>query len=116
MRSSSRRPWQSKRHSSTLVALAENRAKFVPRPSQVGPSGYGEPAVSRALTLGDEKNCSKRGKDKADLGHGSFLQRIDASGVPQIAAAINSSIGVEHLAPEAGERHFDPIIAINLRC
>src|SRR6267142_5476045 len=94
--SSSRRPWLSNRQSSTLVALAEKSAKFVPRPSQVAPSGCGDPAESRALALGDEKNCSKRWNDKADLGDGSLLQRIHASAVPHIVATIDVGIGVEH--------------------
>ncbi|CAI8786934.1 hypothetical protein EMIT0347P_10848 [Pseudomonas sp. IT-347P] len=44
MRSSSTSPASSKMHSSTLVALAENRAKFTPSPSQVAPSGKGRPS------------------------------------------------------------------------
>ena len=39
MRSISRWPPASNRQSSTLVALAENRAKFTPSPSHVAPSG-----------------------------------------------------------------------------
>ena len=34
----------SNRHSSTRSATSENRAKFVPHPSHVAPSGYGVPA------------------------------------------------------------------------
>src|SRR5580765_3787349 len=33
----------SKRQSSTFVACSENSAKFTPEPSQVAPSGYGDP-------------------------------------------------------------------------
>src|SRR5437764_5721229 len=47
MRSISRRPCSSKRHSSTLVAVAENSAKFTPSPSQVAPSGWGRPSAIR---------------------------------------------------------------------
>src|SRR5438874_9031553 len=47
MRSISRRPCASKRHSSTLVAVAESSAKFTPRPSQVAPSGWGRPSAIR---------------------------------------------------------------------
>src|SRR6266545_92751 len=115
IRSRSRRPWLSNRQSSTLVALVENSAKFVPRPSQVAPSGCGDPAESRALALGDEKNCSKRWNDKADLGDGSLLQRIYAPGVPQIASAIDVCIGIEHLAPEPCEGNSDAVVAIDLR-
>src|SRR5918911_2871992 len=92
MRSSSRRPWLSNRQSSTFVAFAENSAKFVPRPSQVAPNGCGDPAESRTLALGDEKNCSKRWNDKTDLGNGPLLQRTYAPGVPDITAAITGRI------------------------
>src|SRR5450830_175645 len=47
MRSSSTSPLSSNTHSSTLVALAENRAKLTPRPSQVAPSGKGRPSRIR---------------------------------------------------------------------
>src|SRR5215470_11875031 len=115
IRSRSRRPWLSNRQSSTLLALAENSAKFVPRPSQVAPSGCGEPAESRALALGDEKNCSKRWNDKADLGDGSLLQRIHAAGVPYARPAIDICIGIEHLAPKPGKGNSDAVVAIDLR-
>src|SRR5439155_22952008 len=36
-------PCSSKRHTSTLLALAENNAKFTPSPSQEAPLGYGRP-------------------------------------------------------------------------
>src|SRR5262249_46863733 len=94
MRSSSRRPWLSKRQSSTFWALAENSAKLVPRPSQVAPNGCGAPARIRELGLGAEKNCSKRWNDKANLGDGSFLQRMNADGVPDLGAAITGGIGI----------------------
>src|SRR5690554_6309993 len=44
---SSRLPWLSNRQSSTLVACAENSAKFTPRPSQVAPRGKGWPSAIR---------------------------------------------------------------------
>ncbi|MNC49016.1 hypothetical protein D3C75_981650 [compost metagenome] len=47
MRSISCSPVESNRHSSTLVALAENRAKLTPRPSQVAPRGKGRPSRIR---------------------------------------------------------------------
>src|SRR6202035_5571587 len=49
MRSSSRSPFSSNRQTATFVAWAENRAKFVPLPSQVAPPGNGAP--SRILIL-----------------------------------------------------------------
>ena len=58
-------PVPSNRHSSTFSACAENRAKFVPRPSQVAPSGCGVPAESRMLAFRNQKNRRKRRKDKA---------------------------------------------------
>src|SRR5215813_2070115 len=101
MRSSSRLPWLSKRQSSTLLAFCENSAKLVPRPSQVAPKGWGAPAESRLLVLGNEKNRSKRWNDKADLGNSPLLQRANASGVPHIAAAIDGCVSVQRFAPKA---------------
>src|SRR4029077_18011839 len=46
MRSSSRSPRSSNRHSSTLVALAEKRAKCVPLPSHAAPQGCGKPSCT----------------------------------------------------------------------
>src|SRR5215472_13681350 len=115
MRSTSRRPCRSNKQSSTFSALAENSAKLVPRPSQVAPSGCGAPAASRTLELRDEKNCSKGRNNKADLGNIAFVQRVDRPPVPDIAAAVDGRIGVEHLAPAPGKRHLDPVVAVNLR-
>src|SRR5262249_9801159 len=114
MRSSSRRPWLSNRQSSTFVAFCENRAKLVPRPSQVAPKGWGEPVDSRLLVLGNEKNCSKRWNDKADLGNSPLLQRPNTSGVPHIGSAVDGCVGVEHLAPEAREWDADPVVLLHL--
>src|ERR1700761_1690280 len=50
-RSSSFSPCSSKRQSSTLLALAENRAKLTPNPVQVAPKGYAKPSRSRALVI-----------------------------------------------------------------
>src|SRR5262245_54606397 len=113
MRSISRRPWLSNRQSSTRSALAENRAKFVPRPSQVAPSGCGAPAESRMLPLRDEKNCSKGRNYQTDLGNSSPLQRADRTPVPDIAAAVNGGIGVEDLVPGPGKRNLDAIVAVD---
>src|SRR3954447_1158014 len=115
MRSTSRRPCRSNRQSSTLVALAENSAKFVPRPSHVAPRGCGAPPESRMLLLWDEKNCSQRWNCKTDLGNGAFVQCFHGPGVPDIAAAVNGGVGVEHFPPYPGERHADAIVAIDLR-
>src|SRR6266446_8832166 len=114
MRSSSRRPWLSNRESSTFSALAENSAKFVPRPSHVAPSGNGAPAERRALPLRDENNCSKRWNDKADLGNRAFVQRPDRPAVPNVAAAVHGSIGVESLPPNARKWNLDAIVPIDL--
>src|SRR5215467_11299511 len=101
MRSISRRPWLSNRQSSTRSALAENSAKFVPRPSQVAPSGCGAPAESRMLALRDEEDRSKRWNYKAERGNFCPLQRRDGTAVPHIAAAVDVRTGVEDLAPDA---------------
>src|SRR2546428_9625735 len=101
MRSISRRPWLSKRHSSTFSAFPENSAKFVPRPSQVAPNGCGAPAEIRTLPLRNEKNCSKGRNNKADLGNCALVQRPDRARVPDIAAAVERGIGVKDLAPSA---------------
>src|SRR6266404_5969659 len=58
MRCTSSFPNSSKRHSSTLVALAENNAKLTPSPSHEAPRGYGNPSrtcvplLDRANRLG----------------------------------------------------------------
>src|SRR6266576_2445689 len=101
IRSSSRRPWLSNRQSSTFSALAENRAKFVPRPSQVAPKGCGAPAETRTLALRNEKNCSEGRNNKAHLGSCALVQRPDRARVPDISAAVQRGIGVEDLAPGA---------------
>src|SRR5262245_28679218 len=113
MRSISRRPWLSNRQSSTRSALAENSAKFVPRPSQVAPRGCGAPAESRMLPLRDEKNCSKGRNYQTELGNSSLLQRADRTAVPDIAAAVESGIGVEDLVPGPGKRNPDAIVAVD---
>src|ERR1700704_5874927 len=113
MRSSSRRPWLSNRQSSTFCALAENSAKLVPLPSQLAPSGWGAPTESLLLALRDEKNGGKRRNDKADLGNAAIVQRPYRPGVPDIAAAVGGSVGVEDLAPGAGKRHPDTIVPVH---
>src|SRR5215210_3979647 len=40
------------RHSSTRVACSEKIAKLTPRPSQVAPSGYGDPGQTRSGAIG----------------------------------------------------------------
>src|SRR5437763_10841971 len=113
MRSTSRRPWRSNRHSSTFSACAENSAKLVPRPSQVAPSGCGNPLDSRTLPVRNEVNCSQGRNNKIDLGNHTLVQRPYRTAVPDIAAAVGCRIGIENLAPRAGERHLDAIVAIN---
>src|SRR4051795_13056094 len=41
----------SNRHSSTCSATSEKTATFTPRPSQVAPSGYGDPRCTRIAVL-----------------------------------------------------------------
>src|ERR1700730_7629489 len=113
MRSSSRRPWLSNRQSSTFVALAENSAKLVPRPSQVAPSGWDAPADSLVLAFRDEEKGGERRNDKADLGNAAIVQRLYCSPVPDIAAPIGGGVGIEDLAPGAGKWNPDAIIPIN---
>src|SRR5215831_1756882 len=115
MRSCSRRPWLSNRHSSTFSALAENSAKLVPRPSQVAPSRCGVPVDTPLLALWNQENCRERREGKADLWHGVVVQRVHPTAVPDVAAAVDRSIGIENLAPAADERHLDPIVAPDLR-
>src|ERR1700743_925207 len=95
MRSCSRRPWLSNRHSSTFSALAENRAKLVPRPSQVAPRRSGVPAETPLFARWNQENCRERRDDKADLWHGMVVQRLDAAGVPHIGSAIDGGVGIE---------------------
>src|SRR5215468_1501190 len=115
MRSSSRRPWVSNRQSSTFSAFAENRAKLVPRPSQLAPRRDGVPAERRIQSaFGYEEDRSQRrnGEIKfVTIG----LQRLDQAGVSDIAAAIVGRVGIEYLAPLPAERHPDAIIVIDAR-
>src|SRR6185312_6472317 len=115
MRSTSLRPVRSNKHSSTFVALAENRAKFVPRPSQLAPSGYGEPAETGPLDFRNEVDGSKRWDNKAKLRAFMGRDRGDKSSVPDVASAVDRGIGIQHLAPSAGERHGHAVVAQDFR-
>src|SRR5579863_9442305 len=53
MRSSSRLPSRSNRHTSTLVACAENNVKFVPLPSQIAPWACELPSRTRLGVMTD---------------------------------------------------------------
>src|SRR6185312_11587311 len=114
-RSTSFRPLLSNRQSSTFSALAENSAKFVPRPSQVAPSGCGEPAAMRRSDFRNEIEGSKRWKDKVKLRAFGCHNSGHKPCVPCVAAAIVGSVGVERLAPVPGERHAHPVAAPHLR-
>src|SRR5579884_1151510 len=103
MRSVSRRPSRSKRHSSTFSALAENSAKLVPPPSQVAPSGNGAPAETCPLDLRNEVEGGEGWDNNMQLRAVAGHKRGHASHVPDVAAAVDRGIGVEHLAPIAGE-------------
>src|SRR5215510_13140090 len=114
-RSSSRRPWGSNRHSSTRLALAENRAKLVPRPSHVAPRGYGRPSVSRIhLKLRNEKERGKRRKGEANLEIVALLDCRNHAPIADIAAAIDCGVGVQRLVPITAERHPYAIIVAHL--
>src|SRR5580658_1391660 len=52
-RSSSLAPTESNRHTSTLVACAENSVKLVPLPSQIAPWAWGVPSLTRLGLLAD---------------------------------------------------------------
>src|SRR5262245_5681307 len=116
MRSVSRLPSRLNRHSSTFVALAENSAKFVPRPSQVAPSGCGEPAETwLLLDLRNEKDGSKGWDNNVKLRTVTRHNGGYRPGVPDIASAIRCGIGVEDFAPLAGERHAHAVVVQHLR-
>src|SRR5512132_4106576 len=114
-RSVSRFPSRSNRHNSTLVALAEKRAKFVPRPSQVAPRGFGEPAeILPLLDLRNEKDGSKGWDNNAKLRAVRRYNGRYRSGVPDIASAVDRGIGIEHLAPSAREGHAHAVVVEHL--
>src|SRR5581483_10146143 len=94
---------------------AENRAKFVPRPSQVAPSGCGAPDESRALPFWDEKNCSKRRNGKTNLGNKAIFQRAHSACIADIAAAVDRGIGVENFPPDTAKGHLNTIVVMDLR-
>src|ERR671938_1970720 len=105
MRSSSRLPCASNRQSSTFSACAENSAKLVPRPSQIAPRRDGDPAERRIQSaFGYEEDRSQRRNGEIKF-VAIGLQRLDAAGVADIAAAIMGGVRIEHLAPLAAERH-----------
>src|SRR6516164_2385248 len=106
MRSISRRPWLSNKQSSTFSALAENRAKLVPRPSHLAPNGCSAPAEIRTLPLRNEKNCRKGRNNKADLGNCALVQRGDRARVPDIVGAVQRGIAVEDRAPGPRKWHL----------
>src|SRR5438128_1295092 len=115
MRSVSRRPSRLNRHSSTFDALAENRAKFVPRPSQVAPSGCGEPTETWPLRdLRNEKYGSKGWDNNAKLRTVTRHNGGYRPGVSHIASAVGCGIGIEDFAPLAGERHAHTIVVQHL--
>src|SRR3954462_8844730 len=107
MRSVSALPVGSNRQSSTFSAVLENSAKLVPRPSQVAPSGCGEPAAMRRSDFRNEIDGSKRWKDKVQLRAFGCHNGGDGTCVPRVAASVMGGIGVECFAPAAGERHAD---------
>src|SRR6478752_6777867 len=114
-RSISFRPLLSNRQSSTFSALAEKSAKFVPRPSQVAPSGCGAPAAIRRSDFRNEIEGSKRWKDKMQLRAFGCHNSRHKPCVPCVAAAIMGSIGVKYFAPLPSERHADAIVAPDFR-
>src|SRR5262245_33406198 len=117
MRWVSRLPSRSNRHSSTFVALAEKREKFVPRPSQVAPSGFGDPAeILPLLDLRNEKDGSKGWDNNSKLRAVTRHNGGYRSGVPDVASAVDSGIGVEHLAPLTCEGNANAVILQHLRC
>src|SRR4029079_13422653 len=99
MRSVSLLPVGSNRQSSTFSAVLENSAKFVPRPSQVAPSGCGEPAAIRRSDFRNEIEGSKRRKDKVQLRAFGCHNSGHKPCVPCVAAAVIGGVGVEHFAP-----------------
>src|SRR5689334_6888244 len=115
MRSVSRRPSRSKRHSSTFVALAENSAKLVPRPSHVAPNGCGEPAEINPLRFRNEKDGSKGWDNNADLRNVTRDNGRYGPRVPDIASGVDSSVGIQDLAPPTRKRHANAIVMENLR-
>src|SRR5687767_9176825 len=103
MRSTSLRPVRSNRHSSTFSALEENSAKFVPRPSQLAPSGCGAPAEMRRSAFRNEIDGGERWEDKAQLRAFRCHNCGHKPCVPHVAAAIVAGVGVEHFTPVACE-------------
>src|SRR6478672_12295511 len=99
MRSVSVLPVGSNRHSSTFSAVLENSAKFVPRPSQVAPSGCGEPAEILRSDFRNEIDGSKRWKDKVQLRAFGCHNSGHHACVPRVAASVMGGVGIECFAP-----------------
>ena len=95
----SRRPWASNRHSSTLVALAENSAKLTPAPSQVAPSGCGDPGSTRSFVMGLRRAPTRHARRRRGERRQGQRQRgrpavpgrrlgVDAAAIADVGAAI----------------------------
>src|SRR5688500_6465702 len=115
IRSVSRLPSLSNRHNSTLVALAENSAKFVPRPSQVAPSVSGAALKGARSEPRNEIDGSKRSEDKTKLRSAWRHNGVSLPTVPDVAATVVRSICIKNLAPWPGKRHPNVIVAAHLR-
>src|SRR5687767_13718465 len=112
MRSNSRRPWLSNRHNSTFSALAENNAKFTPRPSHVAPRGCGAPPEARMLQLRHEEQRGQRRQRQAEFSAPvATIDRNHHTLVADVAAAVEGGVGVEDFAPRSADRHRDAIVA-----
>src|SRR5882757_1703468 len=100
-------------------ACAENTAKLVPRPSQVAPSGYGEPGDNRSgygamnLRLGPEHDGGERRKRQLErllLPVRRAANGVDRAFVPRVATAIEARVRIGDLAPGPGMRHADAVV------
>ena len=112
---------ESNRHSSTLVACSENRAKLTPTPSQVAPSGYGEPGQTRKCVLGTADlgitNACRLRRNAGITGRMSNRPDSQGSGNPvrlDVAAALGASCSTARSASRAPDIRFglDPILGL----
>src|SRR5215217_4900628 len=62
-------------------------------------------------SLRNEKDRGERRQRETQLAMLAAIDCLNRSGVPDVAAAVDRGIGIEHLLPKTGDRHLDPVVA-----
>src|SRR6185312_12344687 len=115
MRSSSRRPCRSNRQSSIFSALAEKRAKFVPRPSGLAPRTCGDPSNTCISNLRNKDDAAEWRQRQPQLAAGINRLCRDNAGVADICSTVDAGVAVENFAPLPCARNLDAVVAAYFR-